>query len=165
MSELPTAAVPPLRAGRVAVCLALLAALVLVGFYQVEVFALLTRAWNSVLTAVGLGGLLARLQQGTDPTITKSSIPAIITGSLVYIGVCVLVFHLLLRSGTRTWWVVQVYLVLFGVCLLLLLLGKVTGGVLFYKVARRIIDLTVSPVPLILLLPLLWPGWGVGIRN
>ena len=165
MSALPTAPVPPLQAGRVAICLVLVAALVLVGFYQTDVFAFLTRAWNTALTAAGLAGLLARLQQGTNPEITKSSLPAIITGSLVYIGVCVLVFYLLLRSGARTWWVVRVYLVLFGVCLLLLLLGKVTGTVLFYRMARRIIDLTVSPVPLILLLPLLWPGWGLRAKN
>ena len=76
-------------------------------------------------------------------------------------GGCLLLLHLLLRNPRRTRWAVQLYLGLFGLCGLLLLLGKLGGDITwFYKIGRRIIDFVVSPLPVMLLLPLLWPGRG-----
>ncbi|MGI4871198.1 MAG: XrtX-associated membrane protein [Janthinobacterium lividum] len=152
---------PPLTARRIALCLVLALVLTWAAFNEEMLFGLLARGWAAVFSALGLEGLLARVQQGTSAGITKKSVPATITGSLLYIGGCLLLLHVLLRSRSRTWLAIRVYLVLFATCVVLLLAASLAHhNELLYKLGRHIIDLTVSPLPVMVLLPLLWPGRG-----
>ena len=103
--------------------------------------------------------LLTQAQQGTSHLVTTRSLPAVATYSLLYVGGCLLLLHLLLRDSRRTRWAAQVYLGLLVLCLLLLALGRFGGNLPWaYKLGRRIIDFTISPLPVMILLPVLWPG-------
>lgn len=146
----------PIRWG-LAVFLA--AVLLLIGMEVEAVFAALTQLWQVLFRGVGLAGVLARWQQGTSQLVTARSLPAVASYSLLYAAVSVLLLHVLLRSAARTRWVVQVYLGLFGLYALLMLIGKLGGNLAWaYRVARHVIDFLISPLPVMLLLPLLWPG-------
>ena len=123
------------------------------------VFALLTQAWQQLFELLGLSGIMAHLQQGTSNLVTTRSLPAMGTYSLLYVGACLLLLHVLLRDARRTRWVAQVYLGLLGLYVLLMVGGRLGGNIDWaLKLSRRVIDFTVSPLPVMLLLPLLWPG-------
>jgi hypothetical protein len=153
------APVPPLTPARWLLAGLLALALFIVGMQSDAVFAALTRAWQALFDLVGLGAAAARLQQGTSGLVTTRSLPAMGTYSLLYVGGCLLLLHVLLRDGRRTRWAAQVYLGLLGLYVLLLVVGRLGGNVpLAYKLGRRIIDFTISPLPVMILLPVLWPG-------
>jgi hypothetical protein len=151
--------VPPLTPARWLLAALLALALFLVGMQSDAVFAALTRAWQALFELLGLGAAAARFQRGTSGLVTTRSLPAMGTYSLLYVGGCLLLLHVLLRAGRRTRWAAQVYLGLLGLYVLLLVVGRLGGNVpLAYKLARRIIDFTISPLPVMILLPVLWPG-------
>lgn len=153
------APVPPLTPARWLLAGGLALALFIIGMQSDAVFAALTRGWQSLFDLVGLGAAAARLQQGTSGLVTTRSLPAMGTYSLLYVGGCLLLLHVLLRDGRRTRWAAQVYLGLLGLYVLLLVIGRLGGNVpLAYKLGRRIIDFTISPLPVMILLPVLWPG-------
>ena len=153
---LPAAPMTPLRW----LLAALLAVVLFVAGMEVEaVFAALTQLWQVVFRGVGLAAVLARWQQSTSQLVTTRSLPAVGSYSLLYAAVSVLLLHVLLRSAARTRWVMQVYLGLFGLYAVLMLIGKLGGNLEWaYRVARHVIDFLISPLPVMLLLPLLWPG-------
>ncbi len=153
---LPAAPMTPTRW----ILAALLAAVLFLAGMEVEaVFAALTQFWQVVFRGIGLAGVLARWQQGTSQLVTTRSLPAVASYSVLYAAVSVLLLHVLLRSATRTRWVAQVYLGLFGLYALLMLIGKLGGNLAWaYRVARHVIDFLISPLPVMLLLPLLWPS-------
>ena len=153
------APVPPLSPARWLLAGALALGLFLIGMESEAVFAALTRAWQGLFGLVGLSGAAARLQQGTSGLVTTRSLPAMATYGLLYVSGCLVLLHVLLRDARRTRWAAQVYVGLLGLCVLLLLLGRLGGNVpLAYKLGRRIIDFTISPLPVMILLPVLWPG-------
>lgn len=159
MKTAASPAVPPLTPARWLLAAGLALALFMVGMQSDAVFAALTRAWQALFDLVGLGATAARLQQGTSGLVTTRSLPAMGTYSLLYVGGCLLLLHVLLRNGRRTRWAAQVYLGLLGLYVLLLVVGRLGGNVpLAYKLGRRIIDFTISPLPVMILLPVLWPG-------
>jgi hypothetical protein len=151
--------VPPLSPARWLLTGALALVLFLVGMESEAVFATLTWAWQELFDLVGLGGAAARFQQGTSGLVTTRSLPAMGTYSLLYVGGCLLLLHVLLRDSRRTRWAAQVYLGLLGLYVLLFVVGRLGGNVSWaYKLGRRIIDFTISPLPVMILLPVLWPG-------
>ena len=153
------APVPPLTPARWLLAGLLALALFIVGMQSDAVFAMLTRGWQALFDLVGLGAAAARLQQGTSGLVTTRSLPAMGTYSLLYVGGCLLLLHVLLRDGRRTRWAAQVYLGLLALYVLLLVVGRLGGNVpLAYKLGRRIIDFTIPPLPVMILLPVLWPG-------
>lgn len=159
MKTAASPAIPPLTPARWLLAAGLALALFMVGMQSDAVFAALTRAWQALFDLVGLGATAARLQQGTSGLVTTRSLPAMGTYSLLYVGGCLLLLHVLLRDGRRTRWAAQVYLGLLGLYVLLLVVGRLGGNVpLAYKLGRRIIDFTISPLPVMILLPVLWPG-------
>lgn len=152
----PAAPMTPLRWGLAALLGGLLFA---AGMNRDAVFTEFAQLWQVVFRGLGLGSMLTRWQQGTSQLVTTRSLPAVVSYSLLYAVVSILLLHVLLRSAARTRWVLQVYLGLVGTCSLLMLVGKLGGNLTWaYRVARHIIDFLVSPLPVMLLLPLLWPG-------
>ena len=140
----------------VAGCLVLV--LFVVGVESETIFAALTRGWQAGFEVLGLGPVLARWQQGTSALVTKRSLPAMATYSLAYVGLCLLLLHVLLR-GRRTRWAAQLYGALLGLYILLMLGGRLGGNQAWaFNASRRIIDFVVSPLPVMMLLPMLWPG-------
>lgn len=159
MSQPLATPVRPLTPARLGLAVALALVLFTVGMESDAIFAALTRGWQAVFSSVGLGNTLARLQQGTSHLVTKRSLPAMGTYSLLYVGGCLLLLHVLLRDARRTRWAAQLYLGLLALYVLLLVGGRLGGNAEWaFKLSRRIIDFVVSPLPVMLLLPLLWPG-------
>ena len=160
MSTLPPApAAAPLTPARWALAGLLAAALFWLGAESEVIFGFLTRAWQAVFGVLGLGGVLAHWQQGTSQLTTTRSLPAVASYSLLYVAVSILLLHVLLRDARRTRWALQAYLGLLGLYALLLLAGRAGGNIPWtLKLSRRIIDFLVSPLPVMLLLPLLWPA-------
>lgn len=149
----------PLTPGRWLLAGLLASALFVAGMESEVVFAALTRGWQALFELLGQGDTLGRLQQGTSHLVTTRSLPAMATYGLLYVAGCVLLLHVLLRDGRRTRWAAQVYLGLLGLCVLLLLGGRLGGNIAWaYKLGRRIIDFVISPLPVMILLPVLWPG-------
>jgi hypothetical protein len=159
MSQPLAMPVRPMTPVRWALAAALAFALFVTGMESDAVFAALTRSWQAVFNAVGLADALARLQQGTSHLVTTRSLPAMGTYSLLYVGGCLLLLHVLLRDSRRTRWAAQLYLGLLALYVLLMVGGRLGGNAEWaFKLSRRIIDFIVSPLPVMLLLPLLWPG-------
>ena len=155
--QLPAAR--PLTRGRWLLAGLLAGALFVLGMESEAVFAALTRGWQAVFGLLGQSDALARLQQGTSHLVTTRSLPAMATYGLLYVAGCLLLLHVLLRDGRRTRWAAQVYLGLLALCVLLLLLGRLGGNIAWaYKLGRRIIDFVISPLPVMILLPVLWPS-------
>lgn len=160
MSALPPApAATPRPPARWALAVVLAAALFWLGAESEAIFGFLTRAWQAVFTALGLGGALAHWQQGTSQLVTTRSLPAVASYSLLYVAVSLLLLHVLLRDARRTRQAARVYLALLALYALLTLAGRLGVGPDWpYRLSRRIIDFVVSPLPVMVLLPLLWPG-------
>lgn len=143
------------RAVRVALVLVLLGLLFCLGTYDEAVFAWLTAACQRVLHALGLDALAQRVQQGTSGQVTTRSLPAMLLYGLGYTAVCLAILALLLPLPA---WrpALALYALVFGLSALLVLGGKLAGDVAWaYQLGRRLIEFIVSPLPLIVLLPLL----------
>ena len=159
MSQPIAAPTRPITPARWVLAGALALVIFLVGLESEVLFAWLTRGWQALFDVVGLGPTLARWQQNTSHLVTTRSLPAMGTYSLLYVGGCLLLLHVLLRDARRTRWAAQVYLGLLGLYVVLMVGGRLGGnGEWAFKLSRRIIDFIVSPLPFMLLLPVLWPG-------
>jgi len=139
---------------KVAAVIVLIALLFWVGVYDEPVFTFLTASWHKLFSAVGVADRLSVVQQGVSGEVTKRSLPAVFTYALLYTSVCLLLLRLLLPAHRRRL-VLTLYGVVFCCCAVLLLAGKLSGVVWPYQLGRRLIDFIVSPLPIIVLVPLL----------
>lgn len=127
------------------------------GTYDIVVFNALDVAWQKLLVAFNLTDQLAALQRGVSGQVTRRSLLTMLTYSLLYTSICLLLVRLLLaRGGHPMRQACLLYAGVFGACTLLLLGAKLAGDALWaYQLGRRLIDFIVSPVPVIILVPLL----------
>lgn len=144
--------------GRAVAVGALVGLLFWAGVYDETVFAGLNAAWQKILAALGLTTQLAALQRGVSGQVTKRSLPTMLTYGLLYTGTCLLLLRLILpRGGHRMRQALALYALVFVVCAALLLGGKLAGDVPWtYRLGRRLIDFIVSPLPVVVLVPLLY---------
>lgn len=144
-------------AGRLLIAAGLVFLLFWLGYASEPVFAALTRNWQLLLHALGLEHLLQKAQGGTSSEVTRRSLPAVASYALLYLAVCLLLLRVLLRPAARWWVAAQLYASAGALIVALLLLGKLSGNTIWlYQAARRLIDFLVSPLPVALLLALLW---------
>ncbi|PJJ54491.1 XrtX-associated membrane protein [Hymenobacter chitinivorans] len=138
----------------------LVAALFWVGMHNDQVFVALTQAWQKIFLTLGLSAQAAKPQSGISTLVTTRSLPAVFTYSLLYTAACLGVLYAALYDTARMRLVLQLYAAVFGACTLLLLGGKLLGDASWaYQLGRRLIDFIVSPLPVIILVPLLrWYG-------
>ncbi|QIX61228.1 hypothetical protein HER32_08570 [Hymenobacter sp. BT18] len=137
---------------RFAGCAVLLVLLLLLGSNDSWVFSKLTQGWQHYS-----GSLPAALSAPTDPAITKRLVPVVVLYTLLYISLCLLLLALLLGTWQRFRFALYAYAGSFVLCLLLLVLGKLTHNTLgMYQLGRNLIDFTVSPLPVMGLAPLLY---------
>lgn len=137
---------------RFAGCALLLVLLLLLGTNDGWVFSKLTQGWQHYSV-----NLPAALSTPTDPAITKRLLPVVMVYTLLYVGLCLLLLALLLGTWQRFRFVLFAYAGSFVLCLLLLVLGKLTHNALgLYQLGRNLIDFTVSPLPVMGLAPLLF---------
>ena len=136
---------------RYAAIVGLVVVLFLLGMNSGPVYRALTEVWAAVLPT----SLADSLRQGTSTLVTKKSLPAMLTYGIVYCSLCLLLIGLLLGTWRRLGLALTVYWLVFGACALLLVLGKIGHFDWAYQLARRLIDMIVSPLPVIILVPLL----------
>ncbi|MCB2376366.1 hypothetical protein LGH70_02150 [Hymenobacter sp. BT635] len=141
---------------RATVAILLVAGLFVVGLRNEPVFGLLTLAWQKLFLALGLTERAAALQQGVSGLVTTRSLPAVVSYALLYTGACLVLLSAVLFDAARMRVVLGLYAAIFGACALLLLGGKLLGDASWaYQLGRRLIDFIVSPLPVIILIPLL----------
>ncbi|MBF9221899.1 XrtX-associated membrane protein [Hymenobacter ruricola] len=145
---------------------ALLAALLLLGVYDVPVLAFLTKWWLWALAAVGLRQQVETLQQGISGSVVKRLLPAVATYAVVYLGVCLLLLRLLLPSPAQWRLVLWLYAGTLAVYVALVAFGKLGGDVAWaYRLSRQLLDFVVSPLPVAGLYVLLRSGFGARAQN
>ena len=143
---------PGLQRGlRYAAIAGLVVVLFVLGMNSGPLYQFLTDVWAAVLPA----GLADSLRQGASTLVTKKSLPAMLTYGIFYTSLCLLLIGLLLGTWRRLGLALTAYWLVFGACALLLLLGKIGHLDWAYQLARRLIDMVVSPLPVIILVPLL----------
>ncbi|MBT9394859.1 hypothetical protein KLP40_16965 [Hymenobacter sp. NST-14] len=130
---------------------ALIGVLFGLGLNAEPVFSVLTRLWQAVLP----DRLLTLLHQGTSPELTRRSLPAMLTYGLLYCSLCLGLLKLLLGRGRHLALALGAYGMGFAGCALLIAVGKLGQQEWAYQLARRGIDGIVSPLPVVVLLPLL----------
>ncbi|RYU80292.1 XrtX-associated membrane protein [Hymenobacter persicinus] len=133
----------------------LLGALFGLGMYSDAVFAAIDAGWGSLLRLLGMAGHAATIQQGVSGLVTKRSLVSVGTYSLLYTALCLLLLAVVLNSVRRLRQVLLIYGGVFAACAVLVLVGLVADAAWAYKLARRLIDFIVSPLPVIILVPLL----------
>lgn len=134
----------------------LLVLLFTIGTYSDAVLLAADGFWQHVLAVIGLADRAAAVQQGISGLVTKRSLISVVTYSLLYTGTCLLLLVVVLYTARRIRLVFLLYGGIFVVCAVLVVLGKLAGDVAWaYKLARRLIDFIVSPLPVIILIPLL----------
>lgn len=122
------------------------------------IFKVLTTFWQRIFGALGLQGALAHLQQGTTSEATTRSLPAGLTYTLAYLGLCLLLLWLLLHDPLSWAWCWRIYAGLGLLCVVLEALARLTGWLLLYHLGRGVLDFLVSPLPVMALLALLTPA-------
>ena len=151
----------PAGPGRWALVGALVAILLLAGVYDEPVFAVLTAALQRLLAAVGLHHPLAQAQQDVDANVTHRYVPAGVAYAGLYVGLCLALLRLLLPAPAQWWLVLRLYAGVMVAYVLLVLLGRTAGNVVWvYRLARHLLDFIVSPLPVAGLYVLFRAGFG-----
>ncbi|UOQ97628.1 hypothetical protein MUN81_20655 [Hymenobacter sp. 5317J-9] len=152
---------PRSNGGRWVAVGALLAALLLLGVYDVAVLNFLTKWWQRALAAVGLRQQLEALQQGISGSVVKRPLPAVMTYAVGYLSVCLLLLRLLLPAPAQWRLVLRLYAGTLAVYVALVVLGKLAGDAQWaYRLGRQLLDFVVSPLPVAGLYVLLRSGFG-----
>lgn len=130
--------------------------LLLLGVYDEQLQALLARAWHAVFELLSFeqaAGAIARSAQRQGAH--RPSLPGA-TYMGLYIGICLLILRLLVRTAGEWRLVWRVYAGIAGAYLLLVLLSKAGGDLRWaYRLSRHLLNFLVSPLPVLALLVLL----------
>jgi hypothetical protein len=124
-----------------------------------ELYALLGAGWQRLFIAMGMAQHLpALLQQGGavgQLMHNAHSIPAVLSYSLLYVGICIALLYLLLPQPSQRRLAVSFYGAA-GVAVLTLLIGsRIAGLPTLHVLNIQLIHFVVSPLPVIMLAPLL----------
>ena len=140
---------------------ALVLVLLVVGVYDDAVFAVLTSTLQKLLAAVGLYQPAAAAQQNVDANVTHRYVPAGIAYAGLYVGMCLALLRLLLPVPAQWRLVLRLYAGTIAAYVLLVLLGRAMGNVVWvYRLARHLLDFVVSPLPVAGLYVLFRAGFG-----
>jgi hypothetical protein len=142
--------------GRWLLAAGLLAALFEMGHDNEALFAWLTRSWQALFAALGLGGWLQVAQHSTSGEVARRSLPAVLSYAGLYLGLSLLLLRVVAPGAAQWWLAVRLYAAAALLYAVLLLAARLGGGsVALYRAARHIIDFLASPLPVMLLAVLL----------
>ena len=144
---------------------ALVLALLVLGVYNHQALNVLTTGWERLLTALGLANAANTLQQGVDAGVTRRMLPAVATYAAAYLGLCLLLLHLLLTPAQwqLTW---RLYAGALAAYVFVAVLGKLAGNAQWaYQLSRHLLDFVVSPLPVAGLYVLFRAGFGPGSKH
>jgi hypothetical protein len=149
-----------LSAGRLLAGAVLLGLLLSARWYEETIYTWLDAGWQQlsrVLPAVARAGTAGR---GVQRLMERPhSVPAALLFAGGYIGLCWGLLAVLLPPGEGWRWGLRLYGGVGLASLLLLLLSHAAGLPLLATLASRLLHMLLSPLPVMVLVPLLrWPG-------
>ncbi len=140
-----------LRRGLALFCLILI--LFFLGIYTEQVYQFFDKVFLDLFTNLGISSLLNRSQAEVSSQITMRSWPTIFAYGALYTSLGFLILHIYLNNRWKTKMSAAFYGALFATCVLLILLGKLVPSFNWaYMLCRRLIELIVSPFPVILMI-------------
>lgn len=138
----------------------LVLALFAMGVYDEVLFAFFGKIWHQFFAVMGLEAPAA-LEQGLHRRVTRRPLMQVMTYAAVYVGLCLLLFRLLLRTRAQWQLTLRLYAGVVAAYLLIAVGGKLAGDAIWaYRLSRHLIDFVVSPVPVAGLLVLFGAGFG-----
>src|SRR5688572_8608894 len=131
----------------------LLLILFFTGVYTEKIYLLLDQFFYFLSTKAGFLSFLNNSQAEVSSLITMRSWPTMITYGLGFTGLCFITLHVYFNDFRKTKITAAFYASIFIFCLSLIVLGKIVPDFTWaYKLSRRIIELVVSPFPVVLLI-------------
>ena len=136
------------------VLLALLFSLLfLSGVFTEQIYRAFDLFYKTVFTSLGFAGTLERSQQEVSTQLTERSWLTMISYGLLYTLLSFITVHIFLKNARNTLIAGLLYAFLFGLCIVLILTGKVFSSLHWpFMLCRRLIEIIVSPLPVILLM-------------
>ncbi|HSI91324.1 MAG TPA: hypothetical protein VK927_09425 [Adhaeribacter sp.] len=142
-----------LKAGQRKVVLSgLLVLLIAAGVFTEQIFLWLDHFFIGLFSTLGLYEVLQQSQAEVSSQLTMRSWPAMLSYGLMYTVLSFLTLHVYFNRLWKTKIAMSFYLGIFLICSLLIITGKLTpNGNWAYMLCRRLIEMVVSPLPVILL--------------
>jgi hypothetical protein len=166
----PLEATPPVRPpgllsglvpARRALCYALVALLVIIRLFEDELCAWLEMGWQRLSGAVPAPPWLAAAGAAAQRslqhlTARPHSVVVVVLYDITYVSLCFGLLCALLPAGRGWRWGLRIYGGFGLVSLLLILAGQVGGLPLLTNLASQLLHGLLSPLPVMVLVPLLW---------
>lgn len=131
----------------------LAAGLFFTGVYTEQIYLGLDRFYQHLFSSFGVFSFLNRSQAEVSAQLTMRSWPTMLTYGLLYTGLSFATLHVYFNHFWKTRITALFYAAVFLLCVLLIGVGKLVPEFEWaYKLCRRIIELVVSPFPVVLLL-------------
>ena len=130
-----------------------LSGLILVaGAYTDLIFPALDRIILKLVVALDLTGLYQALVHSSHSKITMQRLPTMLAYGLGYCLLCLLTLYVYFGRTQKFFFALLFYTGVFALCACLIVLGKALGDLVpMYNLARRLIEMIVSPFPVVLL--------------
>ncbi|HET9502959.1 MAG TPA: hypothetical protein VFO93_05430 [Hymenobacter sp.] len=162
----PAARRPPgllggLAPARRALCYGLVALLVLIRLFEDELCAGLEAGWQRLSGLLPAPAWLSAANAAAQRSLQRltahpHSVAVELLYDVTYVGLCIGLLCALLPAGRGWRWSLRIYGGFGLASLLLILLGQVAGLPLLTNLASQLLHGLLSPLPLMVLVPLLW---------
>ena len=138
---------------RKAALFSLVLVLFFTGVYTEQIYAWLDRFYQFLFSSFGIFSFLNRSQAEVSSQITMRSWPTMLTYGLMYTSLSFATLHVYFNNFYKTKITAAFYAAIFLLCVFLISMGKLIPEFVWaYKLCRRIIELVISPFPVVLLL-------------
>ena len=125
--------------------------ILLAGVYTDAIFTSLDKAIWQLVHWLNLQHFYQALQQNTHSKVTMRSLPTMLLYGASYCLLCLTALYFYLGQNQKFILVAGFYVSVFILCLVCIVLGKALGDVVvLYNLARRLIEMIISPLPVIL---------------
>lgn len=140
------------RGIRNASLLLLASAILAAGVYTDLIFKALDAAILQLVNALDLDNMYQAVVRNSHSKITMQRLPSMLAYGTGYCSLCLLTLYIYLSKREQFLLAILFYAGVFALCVCLLALGKLLGDfVPAYNLARRLIEMIISPLPVILL--------------
>lgn len=131
--------------------------LFLAGVFTEQIYRAFDAFFNSVFAAFGMADDLKKSQQEVSTQLTERNWLTMISYGVLYTALCFITLHIFLNNMRKTLIAALLYGLLFGLCATFIITGKIFPSLYWpFKLSRRIIEIIVSPLPVILLMAALY---------
>src|SRR5690606_35008833 len=142
---------------RKALLFGLLTLLFFTGVFTDSIFRNLDVFYYAIAEILGMNRVVNNSQAGVSSLITMRSWPSMLTYGLLYTGLSFAFLHIYFNRRWKSMIAAGFYLLIFVACCFLIVTGKLLADATWaYKLARRLIEMVVSPLPVILLIAALF---------